>query len=162
MRSLGRDVPRRSARGCLREYAEQIGLDPAFTIHDREDSADLMNLVRHELGFSKTESRFPTKGTCLAIYSRGVNAEVPLDEVLRDVFPVVRRLGEPSCSELFAAYVEAKQTAERARLRRSAALLGADDERSGARRPISAAASIMSWSTSIRTPIACRPRSCWR
>src|SRR6185503_18563242 len=40
----------------LREYAEQIGLDPAFTIHDREDSADLMNLVRHEAGFSKTES----------------------------------------------------------------------------------------------------------
>ena len=45
----------------LREYADQIGLDPAFTIHDREDSADLMNLSRHELGFSKTESRFPTK-----------------------------------------------------------------------------------------------------
>src|SRR5262249_44838607 len=38
----------------LREYAGQIGIDPAFTIHDREDSADLMNLVRHELGFSKT------------------------------------------------------------------------------------------------------------
>src|ERR1700736_6166785 len=34
----------------LREYADRIGLDPAFTIHDREDSADLMNLVRHELG----------------------------------------------------------------------------------------------------------------
>jgi len=25
----------------LRGYADQIGLDPAFTIHDREDSADL-------------------------------------------------------------------------------------------------------------------------
>src|SRR5271165_1716814 len=37
----------------LRDYAEQIGLDPAFTIHDREDSADLMNLVRHAIGFSK-------------------------------------------------------------------------------------------------------------
>src|SRR5215470_850744 len=24
----------------LREYAERIGLDPAFTIHDREDAAD--------------------------------------------------------------------------------------------------------------------------
>src|SRR6476659_540369 len=36
----------------LREYAEQIGLDPSFTIHDREDSADLMNLVRHDLGLS--------------------------------------------------------------------------------------------------------------
>ena len=44
----------------LRECAGQIGLDPNFTIHDREDAADLMNLVRHQLGFSKTESRFPT------------------------------------------------------------------------------------------------------
>ena len=71
----------------LREYAEQIGIDPSFTIHDREDSADLMNLARHELGLSKMESRFPTKGTCLAIYSRAVNAEMPLDEVLRAHFP---------------------------------------------------------------------------
>ena len=60
----------------LREYAETSGLAPAFTIHDREDSADLMNLIRHELGFSKTEKRFPAKGTCLAIYSRAVNGEL--------------------------------------------------------------------------------------
>ena len=71
----------------LREYAQAIGLDRAFTIHDREDSADLMNLVRHDLGFSNMEKRFPAKGTCLAIYSRTVNAEVPLDEVLRSSFP---------------------------------------------------------------------------
>src|SRR5277367_6803034 len=71
----------------LRDYAEQIGLNPDFTIHDREDSADLMNLVRHQLGLSKTESRFPTKATCLAIYSRAVNAQMPLDEVLRGCFP---------------------------------------------------------------------------
>src|SRR5438477_3166530 len=51
----------------LRDYSDQIGLDCSFTIHDREDSADLMNLIRHELGFSKTESRFPTKSTCLSI-----------------------------------------------------------------------------------------------
>ena len=62
----------------LREYAERIGVDPAFTIHDREDSADLMNLVRHERGLSKTESRFPAKGTCLSIYSRCVNAEMEI------------------------------------------------------------------------------------
>src|SRR5207248_11202382 len=48
----------------LREYADQIGVDPAFTIHDREDSADLVNLVRNELGFSRSANRFPTKGTC--------------------------------------------------------------------------------------------------
>lgn len=62
----------------LREYAGRIGLDPAFTIHDREDSADLMNLVRHELALSTQGKRFPLKGTCLAIYSAAVNTQAPL------------------------------------------------------------------------------------
>jgi DNA helicase-2/ATP-dependent DNA helicase PcrA len=92
----------------LREYAEQIGLDANFSIHDREDAADLMNLVRHELGFSKTESRFPAKGTCLAIYSRAVNAELPLDEVLQRSFPWCAGW-DAQLRDLFAAYVEAKQ-----------------------------------------------------
>ena len=92
----------------LREYASDIGIDPGFNIHDREDSADLMNLVRHELGFSKMEKRFPLKGTCLAIYSRAVNAETPLAEVLGDVFPWCAEW-EAELSRLFAAYVEAKQ-----------------------------------------------------
>src|SRR5712675_3311584 len=92
----------------LRDYAEQIGLDPSFTIHDREDSADLMNLVRHQLGLSKTESRFPMKGTCLAIYSRAVNAELPLGEVLESAFPWCAEW-EAELRRLFAAYVEAKQ-----------------------------------------------------
>jgi ATP-dependent DNA helicase UvrD/PcrA len=34
----------------LREYALTIGIDPAFTIHDREDSADLMNLAQGATG----------------------------------------------------------------------------------------------------------------
>ncbi|MEE3499885.1 ATP-dependent helicase [Acidiphilium acidophilum] len=92
----------------LRDYAEQIGLDPAFTIHDREDSADLMNLARHELGFSKTERRFPTKGTCLSIYSRCVNTELSLDEVLPTSFPWCSSW-EAELQQLFGAYVEAKQ-----------------------------------------------------
>jgi DNA helicase II / ATP-dependent DNA helicase PcrA len=92
----------------LRDYGDQIGLDPNFTIHDREDSADLMNLVRHNLGFSKTESRFPTKGTCLAIYSRAVNSEAPLDEVLRTAFPWCAAW-KKQLLELFAAYVDTKQ-----------------------------------------------------
>jgi DNA helicase-2/ATP-dependent DNA helicase PcrA len=92
----------------LREYAREIGLDPAFTIHDREDSADLMNLVRHELGFSRAETRFPQKGTCLAIYSRAVNAAAGLDEVFLAAFPYFREW-EAELRELFGAYVEAKQ-----------------------------------------------------
>jgi len=92
----------------LRDYADQIGLDPSFTIHDREDSADLMNLVRHERGLSKTESRFPTKGTCLAIYSRCVNAETPIEQVLGASFPWCSGWAI-ELKDLFAAYVEAKQ-----------------------------------------------------
>ena len=92
----------------LREHAEQIGLDPAFTIHDREDSADLINLVRHEKGFSKTEKRFPTKGACLGIYSRCVNAETPIEQVLGASFPWCAGWAT-ELKELFAAYVEAKQ-----------------------------------------------------
>jgi DNA helicase-2/ATP-dependent DNA helicase PcrA len=92
----------------LRDYALEIGLDPAFTIHDREDSADLMSLVRHELGLSKTESRFPAKGTCLAIYSRAVNAQSEIAPVLARNFPWC--IGwHDELKQLFAAYVDAKQ-----------------------------------------------------
>jgi DNA helicase-2/ATP-dependent DNA helicase PcrA len=92
----------------IREYAERIGLDRSFTIHDREDSADLMNLVRHDLGFSKTEKRFPTKGTCLAIYSRAVNSETPLDQLLGSVFPWCA-MWHAELRRLSSAYVDAKQ-----------------------------------------------------
>ena len=92
----------------LREYAELIGLAPTFTINDREDSADLMNLVRHELGLSAKERRFPSKGTCLAIYSRVVNTGAALADVLNDAFPWCREW-EADLRLLFATYVEAKQ-----------------------------------------------------
>ncbi len=92
----------------LRIHADQIGLAEDFTIHDREDSADLINLVRHELGLSKTESRFPTKGTCLSIYSRVVNSETSIGEVLKAHYPWVAGW-EEELKQLFAAYVEAKQ-----------------------------------------------------
>src|SRR5262249_30876462 len=45
----------------LREYAPRIGLKPSFTILDRSDAADLMDVVRYDLGLSKKESRFPRK-----------------------------------------------------------------------------------------------------
>jgi DNA helicase-2/ATP-dependent DNA helicase PcrA len=92
----------------LRDYALQIGLSEAFTIHDREDSADLMNLVRHDLGLSKTESRFPAKNTCLAIYSRAVNAQCELEQVLAKSFPWCIGWAD-ELKQLFGAYVETKQ-----------------------------------------------------
>lgn len=92
----------------LRMYAEQIGLSVDFTIHDREDSADLLNLVRHELSFSAKQSRFPTKGTCLAIYSRVVNSQASIKDIVKSSYPWVLEW-EEELKLLFAAYVEAKQ-----------------------------------------------------
>jgi DNA helicase-2/ATP-dependent DNA helicase PcrA len=92
----------------LREFAPHIGLDAQFTIHDREDSADLINIVRHELGLSQQKSRFPQKGTCISIYSRVVNSEASLEDVLKATFPWCGQWGD-ELRDLFAAYVEAKQ-----------------------------------------------------
>jgi DNA helicase-2/ATP-dependent DNA helicase PcrA len=92
----------------LRDYADLVGLSPSFTINDREDSADLMNLVRHELGLSSKEKRFPAKSTCFAIYSRVVNTGASLATVLGQSFPWCREW-EPDLRRLFAAYVNAKQ-----------------------------------------------------
>ncbi|WP_332876978.1 ATP-dependent helicase [Massilia sp. S19_KUP03_FR1] len=91
----------------LREYAGRIGLDEAFTIHDRGDSEDLMGMVRHDIGLTQTEKRFPLKGTCLAIYSRVVNSQQPLDLVLQSTFPWCSEW-EAQLKTLFGAYVDAK------------------------------------------------------
>ena len=116
----------------LREHGAEIGLDPAFTIHDREDSADLMNLVRHELGFSKMRSRFPTKGTCLAIYSRCVNADQPIDDVLATSFPWCTGW-EAELRQLFGGLRRCQAAAERPRLRRPPPLLAAGGSGTDAR-----------------------------
>ena len=92
----------------LREFSGRIGLDESFTIHDRGDSEDLMGLVRHEIGLTGTEKRFPLKGTCLAIYSRVVNSRDPLDAVLQSTFPWCAEW-EAQLKRLFGAYVDAKQ-----------------------------------------------------
>ncbi len=92
----------------LRELAPVIGLDAEFTIHDRADSADLMGMVRQDLGVATTAKRFPMKGTCLAVYSRVVNADEKIADALANAFPWCREW-EAELKALFAAYVEAKQ-----------------------------------------------------
>jgi len=96
------------ANRLLRLHASSLGLDPAFTVLDREDSADLIDLARHQLGFAKTEKRFPRKGTCLAIYSRVVNAQESLGACLRQSFSWYVEW-EAQLGQLFAAYVDAKR-----------------------------------------------------
>jgi len=92
----------------LREYANQIGLKPSFTILDRSDAADLMDLVRHELGYSTKKSRFPKKDTCLSIYSFAINSGKSIERVLAENFPWCLEW-EKDLRRLFEAYAAAKQ-----------------------------------------------------
>jgi DNA helicase-2/ATP-dependent DNA helicase PcrA len=98
------------ATGLLRHYGKAIGLQPGFTILDRSDSEDLLDVARTDLKLTKTERRFPKKGTCLAIYSACVNSQRPLTEVIADQFPWCEDATD-DLKRLFSAYVDRKSEA---------------------------------------------------
>lgn len=94
----------------LREYAGQIGLSEAYTVLDRGDAEDLLGGVRQQLGFGETagRQRFPQKGTCLSIYSRVVNSQSALIDVLQEAYPWAAQ-HEAGLQRLYAGYVAEKQ-----------------------------------------------------
>ncbi|HVN42820.1 MAG TPA: ATP-dependent helicase, partial [Steroidobacteraceae bacterium] len=91
----------------IRAYAQRLGLDPSFSVLDRGDAADLMDVVRHRLGYSKTQKRFPRKDTCLGIYSHRVNTQRELRHTLETAYPWCLEW-EEELTGLYRAYVEAK------------------------------------------------------
>ena len=95
------------ANRLIRRHAARVGLDANFSVLDRGDAADLMDVARHELGLSRTEKRFPRKDTCLAIYSHRVNTRAPLADTLAAVFPWCADWKE-ELTGLYRAYVERK------------------------------------------------------
>jgi len=91
----------------IREYASRLSLDPAFSVLDRADAADLMDVVRHRLGLSQTGQRFPRKDTCLGIYSHRINTQQPLRHTLETAYPWCLDW-EDALVGLYRAYVEEK------------------------------------------------------
>lgn len=96
------------ANRLLRIHALSLSLDPAFTLLDRSDAADLINLLRNDLGLAKRKTRFPKKATCLSIYSHVVNAQCEIGDALARSFPWCGAWAD-ELARLFAAYTEAKQ-----------------------------------------------------
>lgn len=92
----------------LRRYGEAIGLKPEFTIFDRSDAEDLLNVLRVDLELHESDSRFPLKSTCLDIYSRCANTQDRLERVLKRDFPWCEEHQEP-LKKLFRAYVDRKE-----------------------------------------------------
>jgi DNA helicase-2/ATP-dependent DNA helicase PcrA len=99
------------ANRLLRRFAHNLGLDPGFSVLDRGDAADIMDVVRHELKLTRTSRRFPKKDTCLAIYSRCVNTQRPLSETLDTTYPWCADWTD-ELAELFRHYVLRKQQSQ--------------------------------------------------
>jgi DNA helicase-2/ATP-dependent DNA helicase PcrA len=95
------------ANRLIRRHCRRVGLDESFSVLDRGDAADLIDVVRHERGLSRAEKRFPRKDTCLAIYSHRVNTQRPLKQTLQTLFPWCAEW-EDALSGLFRNYVERK------------------------------------------------------
>ena len=75
------------ANTVLRRYASLLGFANAFTILDRGDSEDAINLIRTRLGLDKKARRFPRKQTIAEIISLAANKTTSVAEVLDSQFP---------------------------------------------------------------------------
>ncbi|MFQ5590805.1 MAG: ATP-dependent helicase [Phycisphaerae bacterium] len=95
------------ANRLLRIYARAVGLSPEFTVIDQADAADMMNIIRSDLGLTGGDRRFPAKATLAKIYSHTVNAQRPLRETLECHFPWCLDDME-AMGQIFERYVQRK------------------------------------------------------
>ena len=141
----------------VRAHAAALGLPPAPTVLDAGDAADLIDLVREEEGVAAAAGRrMPRKRTLLDVYSRTVNAQRPLSEVVAEAFPWCARHARRA-RRAVPRVRRPQAGAGAARPRRPAPVLagpGAAPDASGRCWP---RASTTCWSTSTRTSTACRP-----
>lgn len=71
----------------LRQYGRKIDLSPNFTIMDRSDSEDVIQLLRTELGLNTRERRFPRKQTVAEIYSMALNKQWTIPDLIERDYP---------------------------------------------------------------------------
>ncbi len=75
------------ANTVLRTWGAPLGLKPNFTILDRADMEDVINLLRSRMGLGSRERRFPKKGTLAEAISMARNKRRALDEEIELDFP---------------------------------------------------------------------------
>ena len=76
---------------------------------DRADSADAMDLLRHDHGLAEKDSRMPNPSALVDLYSRAVSTGTPARALIATDFPWL----EPhsaAITDLFRAYVTRKRS----------------------------------------------------
>ena len=97
------------AHHLVRQHAAALGLSSGFGLLDASDAADVLDLLREEHGHAQSRTRFPKKGTLLEIYSRTVNSQRRLSELVAELFPWCEEHTE-AIAALFKAYTARKKT----------------------------------------------------
>ena len=96
------------ANTVLRQHGKRIDLLSHFTIMDRSDSEDVVQLLRTELGLNSKEKRFPRKQTAAEIYSMALNKQWTIPELIERDYPhLVDSLDD--LVRLYDRYVDYKQ-----------------------------------------------------
>jgi DNA helicase-2/ATP-dependent DNA helicase PcrA len=97
------------AHQTLRRHHASVGLPEGFGVLDQGDSADLLDLVRSDLGILSGQRRLPKKATLASLYSRSVNTGLPLRDVMNEITPWCVDHCDDVAS-LFRAFVSRKQS----------------------------------------------------
>ena len=97
-----------TANRLLRMHGGALGLSAGFTVLDRTDTADLMDLIRGELGLGEGQRRFPRKETLADVYSRTVNGRTKLADVLEREYPWCAEQAD-GIRSIFERYTERKR-----------------------------------------------------
>ena len=97
------------AHQTLRRHHASVGLPEGFGVLDQGDSADLLDLVRSDLGILSGQRRLPKKATLASLYSRSVNTGKPLRDVMNEITPwCIEHCDD--VATLFRAFVSRKQS----------------------------------------------------
>jgi DNA helicase-2/ATP-dependent DNA helicase PcrA len=97
-----------TAYSVLRKHAEMAGVSRSFSVMDQNDTEDLIELLRRQMGFVGKDRQFPRKRTIGAIFSMSVNKIVPIEAVLDREYP--QYLDEaPSLQALFSRFEQYKR-----------------------------------------------------
>ena len=91
----------------LRMFGQQAGLPRDFSIMDQADAVDRIGIARANLGYGKQEKRFPKKETLHYIYSRHVNTELPVEDILGAELPQFADYTD-DVLRIFAEYTSSK------------------------------------------------------
>ena len=74
------------ANTVLRRFAREVGRERSFTILDRGDSEDVIQLLRTGMGLDRKDRRFPRKQTIGEMLSASVNKSRPLSAIVESEY----------------------------------------------------------------------------